>query len=177
MSMFQLAGIDHEPFQALFALSDEELARRGVVRRIADSDSGFPCRISLEDAPAGDELLLLHYLHHPVSSPYRASGPIYVRRGQTRRVLAPGVVPGYVTRRIISLRAYDAQHMMVSAEVRDGTDVARALEQLFSDPGVSYVHLHNAKQGCFSCHARRVGARATRPGIADPGSSTPIACS
>lgn len=155
MATFQLTGIEHEPFEPLFDLSDAELARRDIVRCIADRDSGFPCRISLEDAAAGDELLLLHYLHHPVNSPYRASGPIYVRRGQTRRVLAPGLVPGYVTRRVISIRAYDAEHMMIFADVVEGPDTARALEQLFADPAVAYAHLHNAKQGCFSCHARR----------------------
>lgn len=156
MAMFQLVGVEHEQFGPLFKLSDAELASRGIVRRIANSDSGFPCRVSLEDASAGDELLLLHYLHHSVSSPYRASGPIYVRRGQTKRVLVPGLVPDYVTRRIISMRTYGSEHMMLSADVQEGSGVARALEQLFTDPAVSYVHLHNVKQGCFSCHVRRV---------------------
>lgn len=155
MTTFQLAGIEHKPFAPLFGLSDAELASRGIVRQFADSDHGFPCRVSLEDAAAGDELLLLHYLHHPVSSPYRASGPIYVRRGQTRRVLAPGQVPDYVTRRLISIRAYDAEHMMVAADVVAGADTAHALVQLFTDPAVSYAQLHNARQGCFSCHVRR----------------------
>lgn len=156
MTTFQLVGIEHEQFEPLFDLSDAELADQGIVRRIANSDFGFPCRVSLEDAAAGDELLLLHYLHHSVSSPYRASGPIYVRRGQIKRVLDPGLVPDYVTRRIISMRAYDSKHMMRSADVLKGSNIPRALEQLFTDPTVSYVHLHNAKQGCFSSHVRRV---------------------
>ena len=156
MTTFQLVGIEHEQFEPLFELSDAELASQGIVKHIANSGSGFPCRVSLEDAAAGDELLLLHYRHHSVGSPYRASGPIYVRRGQTKRVLIPGLVPDYVTRRIISMRAYDSEHMMLSADVLEGLGIARALEQLFIDPAVSYVHLHNAKQGCFSCHVRRV---------------------
>jgi hypothetical protein len=155
MSSFQLAGIEHEPFEPLFALSDAELAAQGTVRLIADSHPGFPCRVSLEDAAVGDELLLLHYLHHSVRSPYRASGPIYIRRGQTRRVLAPGLVPDSVARRVISVRAYDLEDMMLTADVSEGTRVAGVLEQLFTDPAVAYIHLHNAKQGCFSCLARR----------------------
>lgn len=156
MTMFQLAGIGHEQFEPLFELCDADLADQGIVRRIANRDFGFPCRVSLEDAVAGDELLLLHYLHHPVRSPYRASGPVYIRRGQTRRVLDPGRVPDYVTRRVISMRAYDSEHMMRSADVLNGSDIPRALQQLFADTAVSYVHLHNAKQGCFSCHVGRV---------------------
>lgn len=155
MSMFQLSGIEHQPFVPLFELSDAELAERRIVRRIADSDTGFPCRVSLEDAAAGDELLLLHYTHHSADSPYRASGPIYIRRGKARRVLAPGVVPDYVTRRIMSVRAYDAGQMMLAAEVTEGLRVARVLQEMFADPAVAYVHLHHAKQGCFSCHVRR----------------------
>jgi hypothetical protein len=156
MSSFQLTGIEHEQFKPLFGLSDAELATQGIVRRIADSHTGFPCRISLEDAAVGDELLLLHYLHHSVESPYRASGPIYIRRGQTQRVLAPGLIPDYVARRIMSVRAYDSEHMMIAAHVSEGSAVGGILEQLFTDSAVAYVHLHNAKQGCFSCLARRV---------------------
>jgi hypothetical protein len=156
MATFQLAGIDHRPFAPLFQLSDDELARQGITRYVADRDEGFPCRIRLEDAVAGDELLLLHYLHQPVDTPYRASGPIYVRRGQPRRVLAPGVVPAYVTRRLISMRAYDANHMMIDADVAEGPSVASLLAQWFARPTVAYAHLHNARRGCFSCHVRRV---------------------
>ena len=156
MTTFQLVGIEHKQFEPLFDLSDAELASRGIIRCIADSDAGFPCRVSLEDARAGDELLLLHYLHHSAVSPYRASGPIYVRRGERRRVLVPGLVPEYVTRRIISMRAYDSEQMMLSGDVQEGSGIARALERLFTDPAVSYVHLHNARRGCFSCHVRRV---------------------
>lgn len=156
MSTFQLIGIDHEQFAPLFELSDTELATQGIVRRIADSDFGYPCRVSLEDAAAGDELLLLHYLHHAVDSPYRASGPIFVRHGQTQRILAPDVIPEYVSRRLISVRTYDEQHMMLAAEVSDGSRVAGVLDKLFANPAVAYIHLHNAKQGCFSCHVRRV---------------------
>lgn len=155
MSSFQLVGIDHEPFEPLFELSDAELAAQEIVGSIADSHPAFPCRVSLEDAAVGDGLLLLHYLHHPVGSPYRASGPIYIRRGQARRVLAPGVVPDYVARRSISVRAYDSEHMMRAAHVSEGTGVAGVLEQLFTDLAAAYIHLHNAKQGCFSCLARR----------------------
>jgi hypothetical protein len=152
---FRLSGIDPAPFEPLFALDDDALARLGARRCIADSDFGYPCRVSLEDARPGDELLLLSWEHQPAASPYRASGPVFVRRGAKRAVLPPGVVPPYVSRRLISLRAYDRAHMMVGAAVREGADAARELERMFADPAVAYVHLHNAKRGCFSCLAER----------------------
>jgi hypothetical protein len=45
---FQLIGIDHAPFQALFGLSDEALKEHGAVRRFAQQSPGYPCRVSLE---------------------------------------------------------------------------------------------------------------------------------
>jgi hypothetical protein len=155
--MFRLTGLDPTPFQPLFALDDATLRARGTRRLRADSDFGYPCRVSLADAVAGEEILLLPYAHHDVDSPYRASGPIYVRRGAARASLAPGEVPACVTRRLISLRAYDASALIVSAEVVEGAAVAAQLGRLFADSAVAYVHLHNARPGCFSCLATRSG--------------------
>jgi hypothetical protein len=155
MSRWRLAGLDPAPFEPLFDASDDALRRLGAVRRIADAVPGFPCRIGLEDAPVGSELLLLPYEHHPARSPYRASGPIFVRRGAKQRELDRGEVPATVTRRLISLRAYDPDAMMLDATVCDGADVAAALDGFFAADAVDYVHLHFAKRGCFSCVARR----------------------
>jgi hypothetical protein len=155
MSTFQLAGITPEPFAPLFALPDTELAARGARRVVATQPQSYPCRVSLLDAEVGEELLLLPYEHQPVDSPYRSSGAIYVRKGAARSVLPAGEVPGYVSRRLISVRAYDAAHMMIAAEVREGTDVGAQIEQFFADQRVDYIHLHNARRGCFSCLAAR----------------------
>ena len=155
MDTFRLVGIDPAPFEPLFALDDTQLAALGAKRCIATENPGFPCRVSLEDAAVGEELLLLPFEHQPGASPYRASGPIFVRRGARRRALAPGVVPDYVTRRLMSVRAYDATHAMVDACVCEGVKAAAAIERLFADPDVAYLHLHNAKRGCFACTVER----------------------
>jgi Protein of unknown function (DUF1203) len=156
MPLFQLIAVSAEAFAHLFQLPDAELQARGAMRRTATESPGFPCRVSLEDAAVGEELLLLPYLHQPAASPYRASGPIFVRRNAVRRELSPGEIPPYVTRRQISVRAYDAAHMMVAAEVCDGAVVADSIERHFRMSAVKYLHLHNAKQGCFSCQVNRV---------------------
>ena len=156
MSRFQLAGLSAAPFESLFQLSDAQLLSLGAVRCVATEPHAFPCRVSLQDAAVGAEVLLLSYPHQSAASPYRASGPIFVRRGARRRELAAGVVPPYVTRRLISLRAYDADHMMIDAAVCEGPAVAARLEHLFANPDVAYAHLHNARRGCFSCAAQRV---------------------
>ena len=44
---FRITGLPAETFAGLFSLSDQELAARGAVRRVADGKPGYPCRVSL----------------------------------------------------------------------------------------------------------------------------------
>ena len=157
MSTFRLVGLEAAAFEPFFAMDAPALAAIGARRLRADSMPGYPCRISLEDAGAGEQLLLLPFEHLPARSPYRASGPVYVRARAQRAVLEPGVVPPYVTRRLMSVRAYDASDMMLAGEVCEGAEVHATLERLVKDAAVSFIHLHNAKRGCFSCLVERVG--------------------
>ena len=156
MSIFRLLGLDHAQFAPLFVQGDAELRVQGIVRTRAITRPGFPCRISLEDASIGEEVLLLSYWHHRVNSPYASRGPIYIRKGVTQAMLSPGEVPDYVASRLISLRAYDDENMMVAAAVCPGAEVAAPISRLLDNPDVAYLHLHNAAQGCFSCLANRV---------------------
>jgi Protein of unknown function (DUF1203) len=153
---FRLIGIDPRPFDALFSLGDEQLRPFAARRCLADEQPGYPCRVSLQDAAVGEELLLLPYLHQPADSPYRASGPIFVRRGAEQASLAAGVLPSSVTGRLMSVRAYDAEHMMVAASVCEGVDAGREIDAHFQRLDVAYIHLHYAKRGCFACRVVRV---------------------
>ena len=157
MSSFRLVGLAAENFEPFFAMSDAELAALGARRVIADAPTGFPCRVSLEDAASGDELLLLPFEHLSTGSPYRASGPVFVRKGARRAVLSVGEIPPYVTRRVMSVRAYDADDLMVDADVCEGANVRQVLERFVADEAVAFIHLHNAKRGCFSCRVERAG--------------------
>jgi len=157
MSSFRLVGLSPGTFESFFSMTDDELLALGARRVFADEAVGYPCRVSLADADVGDELLLLPFDHLLTRSPYRSSGPIFVRRGARQALLEPGVIPPYVTRRWMSARAYDADDMMIAADVCDGSDVRGVIERFIADPAVAFVHLHNAKRGCFSCRVERVG--------------------
>jgi hypothetical protein len=157
MSTFQIVGLEDAQFAHLFTWSDEKLASIGALRKIVDASPGYPCRVSLEDAEVGEEVLLLNFQHHDTDSPYRACGPIFIRKDVAQGRWPVGYIDQYVSSRLISLRAYDVNGMMVSATVIDGKLASAELEKLFERSDVSYVHLHNAKPGCFSCVARRIG--------------------
>jgi Protein of unknown function (DUF1203) len=155
MSSFRLLGLPSEPFSDLFALTDSELIMRNARRVFADTKPGYPCRISLADAEVGAELLLLPFEHQPANSPYRSSGPIFVRKGAVQANIEAGVVPDYVRSRLISIRAYDAGHSMTDAMTCAGNEAAAVIQKMLSKEEVAYLHLHNANRGCFSCTAVR----------------------
>ena len=150
---FRFKGLHADPFSDLFALSDAALAAKGFVRMIADEKPGFPCRVSLADAEPGEEVLLVNFEHQPVHSPYRATGPIFVRRNA--KVFDSTDVPQALRPRLLSLRAYDDSGMMVEADVVEGTEVETLLARLFTRDDVSYVHVHYAKRGCFAVRVER----------------------
>ena len=151
---FSIHGIDPALFAPWFALSDAELEARGARRRFADATPGFPCRVSLADADVGDELLLVPFEHHATTSPYRASGPIWVRRAAREHVVLDRV-PEVLERRVLSVRAYDEAGMMATADVVDGRELAAHLERVLDRRDVAYVHVHYAKPGCFACTVTR----------------------
>jgi hypothetical protein len=65
-------------------------------------------------------------------------------------------VPDALARRLLSLRAYDAQGLMRSADVVDGRALAARAARLFADDAaVVVVHVHHARPGCFACRIER----------------------
>lgn len=152
---FVIQGLDPAPFRHLYGLSDAELAREGVIRMRADAKPGFPCRVTLEDAEPGEDLLLLNYEHLPVATPYRSRHAIFVRDGAAEAARYEDEVPEQLSRRLLSVRAFDADGMMTDADVFEGADLAGRIGTFFADPAVAYLHVHNAKRGCFAARVDR----------------------
>lgn len=151
---FRVIGLSPDLFRPYFALSDGELARIGAVRLVA-GQPGLPCRVSLAHAAVGDELLLLNYEHQPATTPYRARHAIFVSRASARAFDAVDEVPEVILARLVSVRAFDAAHMMIDADVVDGAQAAPLFERLLANPHASYLQVHNAKRGCYSARVER----------------------
>jgi hypothetical protein len=155
---FRIVGLPLAKFAPLFSLSESELEQKHARRLIVDAKPGFPCRVSLEDAELGERVILLPFVHQPAASPYQASGPIFVREMAKEAAMAPGEIPEVVGSRLLSVRAYDDEGMMVDSEVTEGQQLENHINQLFSNSRVSYLHLHNARAGCYSCRVERAQA-------------------
>ena len=152
---FRILGLPAEQFAPLFALSDAALAERGAVRSTADArQPGYPCRVSLTDSNAGDELILVNYEHHPVASPYRMRFAIYVRRGE-QTFDAVDTVPEQLRKRTLAVRAFDDAAMMVGWDIVDGQTLEAAIERAFANPRAAYLHVHFAAPGCYAARVER----------------------
>jgi len=156
--MFRIHALSASQFQPLFALSDDELAARDIRRAVADGPNSFPCRVSLRDAAPGERLLLLPYEHHAVATPYRASGPVYVREDATEAKPSIGEVPEQLRRRLLSIRAYGEDGMMRIADIVDGKDIESLILRFLERVDVEYLHVHFAKYGCYACRITRDAA-------------------
>ena len=152
---FVISGLDPAPFRHLYGLPDEALAAAGAIRMTVDGKPGFPCRITLEDAEPGEAMLLVNHEHLPVDTPYRSRHAIFVREGAEQPARFEGEVPEQLAIRLLSVRAFDAAGMMTDADVTEGRDLALLIDRFFADPGVDYLHVHNAKRGCFAARVDR----------------------
>jgi hypothetical protein len=151
---FRITGLDPKPFEPLFSMTDAELSRRRALRRVVDSRPGAPCRVALEDAAPGSDVILLNYEHLPVESPYRASHAIYVSAAR-RPFDAVNVVPQALRDRLLSVRAFDAQGSMLDADIAEGAVVEPLIERLLALPSAAYLHAHFARRGCFAARIDR----------------------
>ena len=147
---FRITGLSPEPFRHLYGLSEQDLAAQGVKRYVANEKPGFPDRIEMRDAEPGETLLLLNHTCQPADTPYRATHAIFVREGAEETYDRVDEIPDVMRVRLLSLRAYDKEGMMLDADVVDGRQIEAVIERFFADPKVAYIHAHNAKRGCYS---------------------------
>lgn len=152
---FRIIGLSPEPFRHLFGLDEPALAVQGAQRVCADRAPGYPDRIELRDARPGESLLLVNHVHQPAATPYRASHAIFVLEGASEAYDRVDTIPAVLSSRHISLRAFDADHMMVDALLTPGEDSAQGIARLLANERVSYLHAHFAARGCYAARIER----------------------
>ena len=156
---YRVTGLDPEPFKPLFALSDDELASRGVVRMTVSSPT-FPCRVSLTDRAIGETVLLLNHVSHDVANPYRSAHAIFVTESDEDAAEYVDQVPPVFEKRVLSLRAFDADGMMVDAALAQPGEADALIRRLFENDWVDHIDAHNATRGCFSARIERLATAA-----------------
>ena len=152
---FLIKALTINNFHELMLKNNEELKLADAAWFIVDAEPGYPCRVSLTDAKIGERVLALTFCHHNINSPYKASGPIFVRENAQTVKLNINEVPKMLRHRLLSIRAYNSQKLMIGAEVVQGTELESTIGRQFQNSEVEYIHIHNANPGCFNCSAHR----------------------
>lgn len=136
--------------EPLTADEAHELRRLGGERYVADTHPGFPCRQCLRDAEIGEELILVSHTPFRSDTAYRSASPIFVHRDDCGAPASSSELPIQLTRRQLSVRAFDRTEMMIDATVIDGDELGSTLERFFSDAETDRIHVHNATRGCWA---------------------------
>ena len=152
---FQIHALPHDQFDHLFTMSDSELANERAIRTTVTTSPGYPCRVSLSDANIGETVILVNFEHQTADSPYRAAHAIFVRENIKQAKPEIDVVPKLFDSRLISIRAFDDKHHIVQADVFDGSHLKESIQTIFQDTKIEYLHLHNAKPGCYLARVTR----------------------
>jgi len=124
-------------------------------RRVIADDPRLSCRVSMEHAELGEELLLVNFEHQPANTPYRASHAIYVRKAANRAFETVDTIPEVLASRLLAVRAFNAQHMMIDAEICEGAQAAMMFERFLANPQTTYLQVHNARRGCYAARVER----------------------
>ncbi len=152
---FTVSSLPIEPFAPLFALDDEALAQRGMLRVVADAPFAFPCRVTLDDAAPGETLILLNHEHQDADTPFRSRYAIYVRETARGPASTTDALPPALRRRLLSLRGFDAAGMLLDADVIEGSAAVPVIERMLENPAVAYLHAHYARPGCYAARIDR----------------------
>ncbi|KAA8649442.1 hypothetical protein EYZ11_008125 [Aspergillus tanneri] len=126
-----------------------------TVTKTVDAANGFPCRRCLRDGKIGEEILLVSYDPFLGVSPYTGPGPIYVHR-DCERYECNGTVADQQRRRLLAVRGYSKDHMLMDFVVTQGSELAEKAEGLFQNKDVGYLHAYYAGPGCFAVRIDRV---------------------
>jgi hypothetical protein len=151
---YRIEGLAPAAFESLFGMMDGELAARGAVRVVADSPSGYPCRVSLADAAPGEELVLLNHVSHDVAGPFRTAYGIYVRKGAETAAFTDEP-PEMLDKRTLGLRGFDGEGMLRGALLALPGEADARIRELFERPEIATIHAHNAAYGCFLARIER----------------------
>jgi len=152
---YRIEGLAPAAFESLYGMMDGALAEQGAVRVVAEAARGWPCRVTLEDAQAGESLILFNHVSHDVATPYRSAYAIYVREGATAPAVYVDETPPVFEGRPLGLRGFDADGMLRGALLALPGEADAKIRELFERPEIATIHAHNAAHGCFAARIER----------------------
>jgi hypothetical protein len=124
-----------------------------------DDDGGSPLRCCNRLSRAGEQIVLVSYspLHRWATAnevdpgPYDETGPVFLHAVPCDEPADGGFPEDYRGLPRV-LRSYDADGRILDGRVIDEGDIypERAIDEVFSDPHVAFIHARALGAGCFT---------------------------
>ena len=79
---------------------------------------------------------------------------IFVREGD-RTYDKVNEIPEQLRNRILAVRSFDTNAMMIDNRLVDGNEIEPVLEKMLAPSNVDYLHIHFAAAGCYAAKVQR----------------------
>jgi hypothetical protein len=156
MTSFQFVPIAEAVADAVRRDRKDDFGNHGLRPVAVDRELAFPCRVCLEDAKAGESVLLFSYSPFPGPAPHRTVGPVFVHASRCTPFAPSARAPEMIRRRLVAFRAYDeAGTELIDCDVLEGAALEARVEKVLADRRVHRINVHLARAGCFACAIER----------------------
>jgi hypothetical protein len=114
-----------------------------------------PCRHCLRLAPPGTELIVFAYCPLSTKGPYAEVGPVFVHAQPCERYGACDRFPSDYRGRVLTMRGYNDRGTIEAALISEAGSPEAAIDALFADERVRFIHVRNPAWGCFHFQLER----------------------
>jgi hypothetical protein len=117
----------------------------------AEIATGYgPCRSCLNVFREGQERRLL-FTYNPFAAldAYPSPGPIFIHEANCEPYHEGGTFPPALRNLPLTLEGYGEGRWLIARERPVGEEIEAAIDSIFANPAVRYIHLRNTEAGCF----------------------------
>ncbi len=114
-----------------------------------------PCRSCLDVFRTGEESRVL-FTYNPFASldAYPSPGPVFIHEEHCEPY-AGNTFPAALRDLPLTLEGYGADRWLLQRERPAPSEIENAIESIFANPAVLYIHVRNTEAGCFIARIER----------------------
>ena len=114
-----------------------------------------PCRHCLRITKPGERLIVFAYQPFASAGPYAEVGPVFVHAADCEAYADRGVFPEDFRNRVLTIRGYNAEGTIETAELSAAGNPEGSIDRLFSNERLSFIHVRNPAWGCYDFQIER----------------------
>lgn len=159
---FRIVAIPSSTVQSVRATMVSPFAGHPAHAEVASGHG--PCRHCLRTFRVGEERrILLTYDPFVDLEPLPLPGPVFVHEESCERYPVDGGFPDDLRSHALTLNGYARGRRLQCQEYVTDRNVEAAIERLFDQPGVDYIHVRDTEAGCYDLRIERALVNAADP--------------